>query len=172
MVKDKTKIKKTVGSRLHRAYVQEIDDIAREKEKSRSEVVKNAVMDYLARQETIELKEPTKELLKNQEQYKDLIAEENYINMENKRISISYKERTFLNFMDKQIAQVWYMNKDYYDEDQLENVLTNHLEAFRNRAEWHGLEGKFKERKEEPVKYAKDFLDRASNAESFEVDLT
>lgn len=172
MVVDKTKMKKIVSSKVHRAYTQELDKIAREKDLSRSEVIKRAIIDFIARNEDLELEDATEELLERSDEYKEMYAEENYINMENKRISLSYKERTFLNFMDKQLAQVYYMNKDYYGEEQLENVLKNHLKAFSNRAEWHGLEGKYKQRLEQPIHYAKEFLDRATDAQSFEVDLT
>ena len=163
---------KVVSGRMHKALATQLDKIARREEKHRSDIVKEAVMDYMARHEDKELPEPVRKHLDQSDRFEDVYAEDFFIKEENKKISVSYKERTFLNFMDKQLAQVWYMNKDYYCDKELKNVLRNHLDAFRVRAEWHGLEGRFEDRLSDPIQYGKDFLDRNRKAQSFEVDLT
>lgn len=157
---------------MHKALANELNDIARKEDKSISNIVRDAVMDYIARYDEHEVAEATKKRLEQQGVYKEVYAEDFLLREENKKISISYKQRTFLNFMDKQLAQVWYMNKDYYSESELEDVLKNHLKSFEVRAEWHGLEGRYKKRREDPIKYAKTFLDRNRSAQGFEVDLT
>lgn len=162
----------TVSAHVHKAMRSEIDNLSSELDISHSKVLKNAIMDYMARQDKIELSEATKKRLEQQNVYKEIYAEDFLIREENRKVSVSYKEATFLNFMDKQIAQVWYMNKDYYEDSELEDLLRSHLESFRVRAEWHELEDRFKDRLEDPISYGKDYLDRNRDANSFEVDLS
>lgn len=150
----------TVSARIHGALLQNIDEIKRKRDIDTSTVLKEALSIYIDRMEGIEPREPVQKIFNQSEAMKDAKAEDYYIQNQNFKISTKLKELTFLEFMDKNLAIVYMANKPHMSEEQLVDHLTRTLETLKDRAEHHGYEKQWENRKEDPIAYVNDFLDR------------
>lgn len=149
-----------IGARIHGALRQCIEDIKEARQISDSQVVKEALSLYVDRHEDADVPEPVQKVLNQSEQMRETLAEDYYIQQQNFKVSTKLKELTFIEYMDKNIAVVYLANKPHMDEDSLKEHMRESLEALRERAVHHGYEHQWKNRKEYPIEYAEEFLER------------
>lgn len=149
-----------------------ITDITEETHKSRSELGREYILDGLARQKEVEPSDTMERILENREVYRDTQEELLYYRLENERVGASVKRQTFLSFVDKTLAQLYLKLQHYYTDAELKKRLNEHLETFKDRAQYHegDMMERIEARQENPVMYAQKKLDRMRKERAFEIE--
>lgn len=145
-----------VPSAIKRVYRENAEDMSRDM----STLLQNALIHYLDVHEDIEVSEAVEKVLENKSEYNLAEDEEFFRNMERKRVRATYMEATYIEYMDDFLASLYLSNRDYYGEDDLEELLKEHMTVLERRAEHHGVHEAYEQRTEEPLAYAKEYIER------------
>lgn len=149
------KYNETVGVKISSACKSQLKEIASEKEKSLSKVVRESIMDKIATTEDVELSKTMKIIVNNREEYRRVQEKLLLMELENERINASYKSKTFLGYVDKSLCSMMFELNEIYEQNELESHMVDHLESFMPRAEYHGVEDRIEDRMERPLHYAR-----------------
>lgn len=152
----KPQLSARVPSAIKRAYRENAEEMGRDM----STLIQNAVIHYLDVHEDLEVSNAVEKVLENKKEYNLAEDEEFFRNMERKRVRATYMEATYIEYMDDFLASLYLSNRDYYGEDDLEALLKEHMTVLERRAEHHGVHEAYEQRTEEPLEYAKEYIER------------
>lgn len=153
---------KSIGSKVEIGVYRALEEVADATLESKSDIVRKAVYSYLKsvkEQEEIELEDTLNRVLNNKDRYIKELNEAHYRNLENKGVSNAFREATFPKFMDDRLADIFKYWDGRKGQDEVEEILRNFLQSFEDRAEFEGFVDEWKNRKEDPVVYAKERLE-------------
>lgn len=160
--------KKQIGTRVRMPIYRTICDIADKKESNISDILRKYTMDGIALEEDIEHSDTMKRIIQGREKWRRNEEALMYFELENKRVSESVMKHTFLDYVDKTLVQLKFKMTPYYSEEEVNQRLQDHLETFRDRAEYHGLEDRIERRIEDPHTFIKKRLDRQGKEHKLE----
>jgi len=148
--------------RLHPAVVRQIDNYAGKTEKKPSRIIEESIYLYMDRKDDFEPHESVQKIIEQDDLFDDVYAEDFYIEKQNERVSVKLKELTFVQFMDKNISIVYLANKRHMSDEDVEEMMRKSLNSMKDRAEHHGFSKEWKDRYDNPIDYAVEFLEQKS----------
>lgn len=151
--------KRTLGAEVFKPIYEKYEELAANGEFPISVPVKNALYAYIERHEDVELSDTLQKVIDNQEEYKRIREERLYRQLENKRISETLMKSTYRRFMDSFLAEIYLSNSEYMGEDELKELMRSSMGALKNRAEHYDMLEAYQARKEDPLNYAKEYVE-------------
>lgn len=148
-------------SRVHPAMKEKIEEIAEKREKTRSELLRNILYEFIDHNEEIELSDTMKKVTGLKDQWMELMEEDLLIQKSNEMASVRLKQETYIEYIDQFVAHIYRSNRDYIeDDDELREKIRNAMDVLAVRAEHHGVKEEFEKRHEKPIECAKRYLSR------------
>lgn len=152
-------MKTIISAEVHKAINKELKKIAEKTEKSKSQVIRDALAVFINRYD-IEVNEHVQKILDQHDTYDDVDGLDYFIGKENYKISVRTKENTFIQYMNQGLANVYLSNKADLSTERTKELMRDTLEAMKMRAEEHGFEKEWQDRYEHPIEYTEEYLDR------------
>lgn len=151
----------TISSRVERGIKDAVDEFSNKTGKSTSKLVKDALMTLLKEQDAIEMDENLEKVV---ERYDTYIKTENellFIDMENKRVSATYRSETFPSYMDSFLADIYVTESrdEWKSHEEIKETLQEALETLKERAKHHEKMKEWENRYNAPIHYAQKELD-------------
>jgi len=151
-----------ISARVEKGINDAMDELADTTEKTKSQLVKDAVIYLLKNQKAIELDETLEKVTNRSDVYITNSNELLFIDMENKRVSRKLKEETFPMFMDSFLSNILMSrrNDTHLSEEDKREILRDALKVMKERAEHHDMLEEYEHRMEAPLKYARDYIEQ------------
>lgn len=160
------RIQKTVGTKVSMSIYQQIGKICQEKKITQSEWIRALIYRQLSNDaESYEIYDDVERILKNEEELNKANSDNRFRDITKEIINSSIRQKTVIRYVDRHLASIYIKNRDYFEENEIEEMLKDHLDAFKPRIEEEGEKyvKRWEMRKEKPIKYAKDELERRSD---------
>lgn len=159
-------VKTNITGRVHTSTKKAVRELATKRDVALNDIVKDAILDYLARQDDLEPSAALKQIFELKEEFRETQDKLHYYELENQRISESMMEHTFLDYVDSTLATLRMKLEPYYTEEEIHRRLKEHLEKFEDRAKFHDQHEAWQERYDNPEQFAQDKINRSMKEDS------
>jgi len=156
---------KVVNTRISLGMYSDLEKHSDKINKQFSSILRDALYRYMDSKDDIELQEINQNVIERSSTYEKAFNEQRYRELENRVITETLMKNTFIEFMDNFLAQVYITNKPYKDNESLKTIMRDSLKSLKERAKHSDELSAFQERKETPIAYAEEFMDRKATEE-------
>lgn len=151
-----------IHARVPRGIKDAVERLSKETGKAESDLIRDAVFYLLMRQDEIEMDATLEKVVNRMDSYIKADNELLFIEMENKRVSAELRARTFGKYMDSFMADIYLSEKrdEEKSADEIRETLRSSLKVMKARAEHHNMTDEYENRREAPIEYVQNELDR------------